>query len=98
MADPYAATRELLADRPEIADALESLLDADATGPWTFEDVDIDSGTFGELVSRGVVERTDDGDAFRSRRPRAFHRSAASLSNIWHIRPRTTSRLRRRTG
>ena len=65
MADPYAATRELLEDRPGIADAMESLLDADATGAWTFDDVDVDSGTFGELVSRGVVERTDDGDAYR---------------------------------
>ena len=63
MADPHAATRELLEERPEMASALESILAADQTGAWGFDDVDVDSGTFGELVSRGIVER--DGDEYR---------------------------------
>lgn len=60
MADPHASTRELLAERPAIEEALESVLAADESGPWAFDDVDVDSGTFGELVSRGIVERVDD--------------------------------------
>ena len=63
MADPYAATRTLIDERPERAAALESILAVDDAGPWTFEDVEVDSGTFGELVSRGIVER--DGDTYR---------------------------------
>lgn len=33
-----------------------------ADGSWSFDDVDVDSGTFGELVSRGIVQRAA-GDA-----------------------------------
>ncbi|WP_435063668.1 STT3 domain-containing protein [Halobaculum sp. EA56] len=49
----------LLDERPDLEPAVEAVLEP--TEPWTFEDVDADSGSFGELVSRGVVERTDDG-------------------------------------
>ena len=51
--------RELLAERPDLEPAVKAVLAADA--PWTFHDVDVDSGAFGELVASGVVERTDDG-------------------------------------
>ena len=55
---------QLLAERPELASALESVLVVDDEHDgWTFEDVDIDSGTFGELVSRDIVEK--DGDIYR---------------------------------
>jgi len=63
MADAYAATTALIDERPERAAALESVLAVDDEGPWTFEDVDVDSGIFGEFVSRGIVER--DGDTYR---------------------------------
>ena len=63
MADPYVATQALLTDRPEIEDALTELLEADKSGPWSFDDVDVDSGTFGELVSQGIVTRVDAADA-----------------------------------
>lgn len=61
MTDAGEATRELLEDRPELEDAVRSVLEADkrADGPWTFHDADVDSGAFGELVSRGVVEKVD---------------------------------------
>jgi dolichyl-diphosphooligosaccharide--protein glycosyltransferase len=56
----YDATVTFLEDHPERHAALEAVLDADADADsWRFEDVDADSGTFGELVSLGVVEGED---------------------------------------
>lgn len=59
MADERDAAA-MLAERPELASALESVrpIDDDAE-TWTFEDVPIDSGTFGELVSADLVEKVD---------------------------------------
>jgi dolichyl-diphosphooligosaccharide--protein glycosyltransferase len=60
----------LLEDRPELEGPLEAVLSVDATqDTWTFDDVDIDSGAFGELVSRGIV--TSDGDEYRVADPAA---------------------------
>lgn len=53
--------RDLLDERPELEPAAEAVLEPEE--PWAFEDVNVDSGAFGELVSRGVVER--DGDEYR---------------------------------
>ncbi|SEU04861.1 MFS transporter [Natrinema hispanicum] len=40
--------------------ALKTVLAADVDHEtWTFDDVDLDSGTFGELVSRGIVTKVD---------------------------------------
>ena len=40
--------------------ALEAVLEVDsASETWTFDDVTVDSGIFGELVSRGIVEKED---------------------------------------
>ncbi|WP_256301981.1 STT3 domain-containing protein [Haloarchaeobius salinus] len=63
MDDVRSATRSLLSDKPSLEEDLEAVLsvDADADG-WTFDDVPLDSGTFGELVSRGVVTKDDEGD------------------------------------
>ncbi len=62
----------LLSDDPSLADDLEALLAVDdRQDTWTFDDVPLDSGTFGELVSRGVVEKVEgeyrlaDADAVR---------------------------------
>jgi dolichyl-diphosphooligosaccharide--protein glycosyltransferase len=50
----------ILDDRPEFEDALDTVHDVDADHKtWTFDDVAIDSGTFGQLVSEGVVEKVD---------------------------------------
>jgi dolichyl-diphosphooligosaccharide--protein glycosyltransferase len=64
---------ELLADRPDFEDALEDIHEVDADHEtWTFDDVPIDSGTFGQLVSEGVVKKVDgefrlaDPDAVRA--------------------------------
>ena len=52
--------RSLVADRPALEPALESLLETDdAHDTWTFDDTGLDSGAFGELVSEGVVEKVD---------------------------------------
>jgi dolichyl-diphosphooligosaccharide--protein glycosyltransferase len=61
MTDVREATDDLLADKPDLESALQDLLALDADGPWTFDDTGLNSGTFGEIVSRGIVEQVDDG-------------------------------------
>lgn len=66
-----ARTREYLADHPEAEDALGALLERDADGdPWTFAETDLDSGQFGELVSRDLATAVDDG--YRLQQPAAI--------------------------
>ncbi|MEZ3144866.1 STT3 domain-containing protein [Halobaculum sp. MBLA0143] len=61
MTDLRERTADLLADHPDAEEALRRLVERDAAGPWSFEDVAVDSGTFGEIVAAGVVEETDEG-------------------------------------
>ena len=61
MDDLRGVTESLLAERPELEPEFRALLAVDADGPWTFDDVPLDSGTFGEVVSRGLVEETAEG-------------------------------------
>jgi len=62
MTDVREETAALLDDRPELADDLRTLVDTDRErDAWTFEDTPLDSGTFGELVSRGIATDTNDG-------------------------------------
>jgi len=51
--------QEFLSERPDLEPAVAAILEPDA--PWSFDDVDVDSGEFGELVSRGIVEDVEDG-------------------------------------
>ena len=52
--------RALLDDRPDLEPALTAVLETDARHEtWTFDDLDIDSGSFGELVSKDLVEKVD---------------------------------------
>jgi dolichyl-diphosphooligosaccharide--protein glycosyltransferase len=52
---------DLLEERPDLEPALSAVLEVDdRLDEWTFDDVPVDSGAFGELVSCGVVERYDD--------------------------------------
>ncbi|MFD1646071.1 STT3 domain-containing protein [Haloarchaeobius litoreus] len=63
MDDVRSATESLIADKPALEDDLEAVLDVDADADgWTFDDIPVDSGVFGELVSRGIVGKADDGD------------------------------------
>lgn len=57
-----AIAREYLADHPAAEDSLRALVEHDAhTDAWTFDDTDLDSGQFGELVARDLATRVDDG-------------------------------------
>jgi dolichyl-diphosphooligosaccharide--protein glycosyltransferase len=63
MADQRAELRSLVDERPEMERHLAAIREVDAeSDAWGFEDVPLDSGAFGEVVARGVVEETDDGD------------------------------------
>jgi dolichyl-diphosphooligosaccharide--protein glycosyltransferase len=50
---------DLLAERPDLESALQAIVELDP--PWDFDDVDTDSGAFGELVSHRIVEKHEDG-------------------------------------
>ncbi|MFO7926354.1 MAG: laminin G, partial [Natronomonas sp.] len=66
--------RSLLSDSPEFETALEALLDIDRERKtWTFDDIPLDSGTFGELVGEGVVEKVD--GEYRLADPEAVERA-----------------------
>jgi dolichyl-diphosphooligosaccharide--protein glycosyltransferase len=57
-----AEVAELLADRPDLKTALQAALATDREHDnWTFDDIDIDSGSFGELVGRDIVISADEG-------------------------------------
>lgn len=51
--------KRVLEERPDLEPAIEAVLEPEE--PWSFDDVDVDSGAFGEIVSRGIVEKSDDG-------------------------------------
>ena len=68
------ATREFLADHPEAEAPLAALLERDADGdPWTFAETELDSGRFGELVSRDLATAVEDG--YRLNHPDAIRRA-----------------------
>jgi dolichyl-diphosphooligosaccharide--protein glycosyltransferase len=70
------AVRELLAERPDLKDAPEAVRAVDADREtWTFDDVPVDSGAFGELVGEGVVEAV--GEEYRLADPGAVDRALA---------------------
>lgn len=55
----YEATRSFLEDHPDCEPALNDLLAVDEGGAWGFDDVDLDSGRFGTLVSAGIADKVD---------------------------------------
>ena len=60
-----ASTRSFLEEHPDLEDTLLALHEHEQTaGSWGFDDAPLDSGRFGELVSREFVEPTDN-DAYR---------------------------------
>ena len=60
-------TERLLNKKPEIESDLREILDIDSKGRWDFQDISLDSGVFGEIVSREIVRKTDDGYEVRDR-------------------------------
>ncbi|TKX72826.1 hypothetical protein [Halorubrum sp. GN11GM_10-3_MGM] len=71
--DTTAATRAFLDDHPEAEESLVALVERDAQGElWTFDEIELDSGRFGELVARDIATSVDGGyrlvhpDAIRS--------------------------------
>lgn len=49
----------LISEQPETREALAEIHDVDKGGTWEFDDITVDSGLFGEIVSRGIVEKHD---------------------------------------
>ncbi len=64
------ATDALLEEKPDLESDLREVLAVDERADgWTFDDVPVDSGTFGELVSRDIV--TENGDGYEVADPDA---------------------------
>ncbi|AZH24798.1 STT3 domain-containing protein [Haloplanus aerogenes] len=61
MSGAREATASFLDDHPDAEEDLQTLLEIDQRGEWTFEEIPFDSGLFGELVSRGIAEQSDNG-------------------------------------
>lgn len=62
MADVRDAIESFRMARPDADEILRELLTIDAdTDTWEFDDVDIGTGVFGDLVSRGIVEQQNGG-------------------------------------
>lgn len=60
MSDVGAAVTTLLEEKPHLESDLREVLAVDtAHETWSFDDVPVDSGVFGELVSREVVVKQD---------------------------------------
>ena len=69
MTDVREETAALLDDRPGLADDLRTLVDVDREqDAWTFDETPLDSGTFGELVSRGIAIESETGYRLADRR------------------------------
>ncbi|NEU55661.1 STT3 domain-containing protein [Halorussus sp. MSC15.2] len=74
MTDVREAADDLLAEKPDLEPDLRDLLAVDERADgWTFDDVPLDSGTFGELVSRDIVAK--DGDEYEIADPPAVRAS-----------------------
>ena len=56
--DIYDTTWSLLESNPDLQEDIESILETDEEWHrWDFDDIDADSGTFGKLVDRGLIEK-----------------------------------------
>lgn len=65
---------QLLRDRPDLRDPLATLLEIDREREWwTFDDVPLDSGEFGEIAAHGLLNK--DGSKYRLSNPDAVERT-----------------------
>lgn len=54
------AAERILESNPDTRAAFEDILAVDdEQAVWTFDDIDVDPGTFGKIVQQGIVEKTD---------------------------------------
>lgn len=68
MTDARSEAAAYVSERSDGAETVRHLLAVDeGREEWTFDDLDLDSGTFGEVVSRGLVEKRGDGYAVADR-------------------------------
>jgi len=66
--DDGDGVESLLEERPELRDGLRAILTVDEdTDTWAFDDVPVDSGVFGELVSADLIESV--GEEYRVSEP-----------------------------
>jgi len=63
MDNSYEVTRSLIEERPDLKQELIKLLEYEKDA-WTFDEVDIDSGAFGEIVSHGIIQKGVDEYSF----------------------------------
>jgi len=83
------AAREYLEDHPETEDALVALLVRDADDEtWTFKEIELNSGQFGELVSRDLATAVDDG--YRLQNPDAIRAAIDTVGSDRAVDPTTT--------
>jgi dolichyl-diphosphooligosaccharide--protein glycosyltransferase len=76
MSDPDAPA-DVLDERPDLEAPLKAILAVDEEeDSWTFDDIPVNSGPFGELVGRGVVEST--GNEYRLADPDAVRTALAT--------------------
>jgi dolichyl-diphosphooligosaccharide--protein glycosyltransferase len=69
MVDVREETATLLDERPKLAEDLRTLVSIDREHEtWTFDEIPLDSGAFGELVSRGIATEAADGYQLANRR------------------------------
>ncbi|SDZ98762.1 dolichyl-diphosphooligosaccharide--protein glycosyltransferase [Haloplanus vescus] len=61
MSEVREAAEDFLSEYPDTEDALSEIVALDQNDVWSFEDVPLDSGIFGEFVSRGLAEQVDGG-------------------------------------
>ncbi|WP_436932551.1 glycosyltransferase family 39 protein [Halosimplex halobium] len=74
--DTYRSVTTLLEERPDFEAAIEEILRVDREkGRWDFDDISLESGPFGEIVSRGIVEK--DGSSYTVADRRAVERALA---------------------
>jgi dolichyl-diphosphooligosaccharide--protein glycosyltransferase len=83
MSDIRDEVDAIIDDRPETHRVFTEILQIDTEySVWTFEDIEADTGLFGELVSRGIVEKQDDGYSLAD--PTAVDAALAHRDNVNH--------------
>jgi len=63
MDDVLDKTEEALDENPDLVEPLEEILSIDEKHEtWTFNDLSLDSGTFGEIASYNIIDKTEEDE------------------------------------